>query len=99
MYELLTSGPLATYLNPTTSSPYRFQCSNFSGVTYSMTSRWLGVGRRYWPSVKMSTPASLQSLIVWAISSSLSPSPSMMLVLVTRPVGPVALACLRTRRD
>lgn len=32
------------------------QCSNFSGVTNSVTSRCLGVGCRYCPRVKMSTP-------------------------------------------
>ena len=28
LYELRTSGPDATYLNPTTSSPYTFHSSN-----------------------------------------------------------------------
>lgn len=47
----------AAYLNPMTSSPYFLQNSNFSGVTYSFTDKCKGVGCRYWPNVKISTPA------------------------------------------
>jgi len=45
-----------TDLKPMTSSPYLRQCSNFSGVTNSFTSRCFGVGCRYCPNVRMSTP-------------------------------------------
>lgn len=40
---MLTRGPLATYTNPK-DSPYSFQKSNFSGVTYSLTLKCLSVG-------------------------------------------------------
>lgn len=45
------------HLKPISSSPYLRQASNCSGVTNSLTGRWLGVGCRYWPKVTMSTPA------------------------------------------
>lgn len=41
--EWHTKGPLATYLNPI-DSPYSLQKLNFSGVTYSFTVKWSGVG-------------------------------------------------------
>lgn len=52
------------------------QCSNFSGVTNSATGRWCGVGCRYCPSVRMSTPASRRSYMVSMTSSSVSPAGS-----------------------
>jgi len=45
---------------------------------YSFTSSCFFVGLRYCPTVNISTPAFLRSLIVFSTSSSVSPSPTMM---------------------
>lgn len=52
-----------SHLKPITSSPYFRQNSNFSGVTNSLTERWRGVGWRYWPKVRMSTPTDLHHFV------------------------------------
>lgn len=59
------------HLKPTSSSPKRLQYSKDSGVTISTTGKCLGVGCRYWPSVKISTPQSFRSNMVSMISSSI----------------------------
>ena len=62
------------------SIPQKLQGSHTSAR--KATSR---LGWRYWPSVKIFTPASRTSRIVARISSSVSPSPSIRLVFVTAP--------------
>ena len=47
-----------------------------SGVTYSRTGACFGEGRRYWPTVRKSTPAARRSTSERSTSSSLSPRPT-----------------------
>ena len=69
-----TIGPLATYAKPIF-SPTTRQWSNFSGGTNSSTFRCRLLGRRYCPSVTISTPIILKSRKVASTSSSFSPTP------------------------
>ncbi|MCY1434014.1 hypothetical protein D9M71_500580 [compost metagenome] len=70
---------------------------NSSGLTQRFTGRWLRVGCRYWPRVRMSTPMARRSSMVSMISSSVSPRPSIRLVLVSTS-GRWRLACSSTRK-
>lgn len=54
------------YLKPTTSSPNLRHLSNWSGVTCFLTGRCNGVGCKYCPNVKISTPCMWkQSSDIW----------------------------------
>ncbi|CDF33475.1 unnamed protein product [Chondrus crispus] len=94
-YELLTSGPAATYEKPI-ASPSTFHASNSSGVTHCSTFKCFFDGLKYWPRVITSTPTSRASCMVRRISASASPTPSMMLVFVTT-CGRTSRARSRTR--
>ncbi len=67
-----------------------------SGGAKRATARCLGDGRRYWPSVRMSTPISRSSPRTWRTSLSSSPRPSISPVLV---MAPRALAWRRMAYD
>ena len=64
-----------------------------------ITFKWRLVGCIYWPNVTQSTPILRKSFIVWIISSSDSPRPSIRDVFVSRPGGPVFFACSNVIRD
>ena len=55
------------------------------------------MGRRYWPTVTMSTPTAWRSAKVAATSSSVSPMPTMRLDLVTRPAAFARASTARLR--
>ena len=85
-YELRTSGPDATARNPIARASSA-HAANCSGGTNRSTGRNRSPGRpgaRYWPSVSMSTSASRSCRIASVTSSSVSPRPTMMLLLVHR---------------
>ena len=82
LYEERTSGPDATYRNPP-EFPERLP-NTAKGVTYRFPSWWKPVSTRTADLVRRcQTPAALQNLVEASISSSVSPSPSMMEVFVT----------------
>eukprot|EP00958_Prasinococcus_capsulatus_P025056 scaffold4085_cov264-Prasinococcus_capsulatus_cf.AAC.3 len=68
-----------------------------SGETNSATGRWPLVGCMYCPSVTTSTPPSRSCCSAACTSSAVSPSPSMMDVLVSR--APLSFAFRRTASD
>ena len=75
-------------LNPNSS-----QCLNLSGWTYSLTSKCIFVGCKYWPSVSTSQPFSRKSSINCFTSSSVSPKPSIAPDFVRRPYSLVRFVC------
>ena len=76
-----------------------FRHASYSaGGTIRATGMWRLVGRRYCPSVKISTPAFSMSRIVCRTSASSSPWPSMIDVFVTS-FGATFFACSSTASD